>query len=161
MARDRQSSGLAIIRIFLGVFFLFEAFSKRAWFLDGGILGKQLSGWHEEAVPWARWYLDTVALPYAPWFARLVPLGELATGLAFVFGVWTRLAALLAFLMVLNIHVASSRIFQFGFLTNGYGLPVLGPLLGLAIGGTNLPLSLKRGKAKGVKTAKPPAPPKR
>jgi hypothetical protein len=46
--------------------------------------------------------------------------------------------------MVLNIHFASGLIFQYGFLTNGYGLPVLGGLLALAIGAVGLPASAKR-----------------
>jgi hypothetical protein len=54
------------------------------------------------------------------------------------------MAALLGFLMVLNFHFASGALFQYRFLTNGYGLPVLGPLLGLAIGGARLPLSLRK-----------------
>jgi hypothetical protein len=41
--------------------------------------------------------------------------------------------------MVLNIHVASGALFTYGFLTNGYGLPVLGSTLGLAVGGGRLP----------------------
>jgi hypothetical protein len=46
--------------------------------------------------------------------------------------------------MVLNIHVASGALFKYAFLTNGYGLPVLGPTLGLAIGGIRLPFSLRK-----------------
>lgn len=147
MALDRTGLGLAIIRITLGVFFLFEGFGKLGWFVDSQPLVRQLTGWQENAVPAARWYLETVAIPGTPIFARLVPLGELSTALAFILGVWTRPAAALAFLMVLNFHVASSRIFAYSFLTFGYGLPVLGPLVGLALGGGRLPLSLKRGKA--------------
>ena len=87
---------------------------------------------------------EHVCLPGAPVFARLVVLGELSCGVALVAGVWTRLAAALGFLMVLNFHVASGAIFQYRFLTNGYGLPVLGGLLALAIGGGRLPLSLRK-----------------
>jgi len=45
---------------------------------------------------------------------------------------------------VMNIHVASGMLFKFAFLTNGYGLPVVGSTLGLALGGIRLPLSLRR-----------------
>jgi hypothetical protein len=34
--------------------------------------------------------------------------------------------------------------FTYGYLTNGYGLPVIGGLLALALGGASLPLSVKR-----------------
>ena len=46
--------------------------------------------------------------------------------------------------MVLNIHFASGVLFEYRYLTNGYGLPVLGGLLALAFGAAALPLSLKR-----------------
>lgn len=40
--------------------------------------------------------------------------------------------------MTLNFHVASGAIFVLGFFTNGYGLPVVGALLALAVGGAGL-----------------------
>jgi len=68
----------------------------------------------------------------------------LAVGVALLLGAYTRPAAALAVLMVLNFHFASGVIFQYSYLTNGYGLPVLGGLLALAIGGYSLPLSVKK-----------------
>jgi hypothetical protein len=35
-------------------------------------------------------------------------------------------------------------LFHYRYLTNGYGLPVLGGLLALALGGSRLPLSLSK-----------------
>jgi uncharacterized membrane protein YphA (DoxX/SURF4 family) len=146
MAIDRQGSGLAVIRISLGVFFLFEGISKIGWFASSSILAGRFNGWLGDAAAGSlsRWYLEHVAIPGTVVFARLVPLGELAAGVALIAGVWTRAAALLAFLMVLNIHVASGALFKYAFLTNGFGLPVLGPTLGLAIGGIRLPFSFRR-----------------
>ena len=46
--------------------------------------------------------------------------------------------------MVLNFHFASGVMFQYTYLTNGYGLPVLGGLFALAMGGAALPLSVKK-----------------
>jgi uncharacterized membrane protein YphA (DoxX/SURF4 family) len=146
MAIDRQGTGLTIIRVALGVFFLFEGIGKLGWLFDSSILAGRLNGWLADAAAGStsRWYLEHVAIPGAAIFARLVPIGELATGLALIAGFWTSIAAFLAFLMVLNIHVASGALFQYAFLTNGYGLPVLGSTLGLAMGGVRLPLSLRR-----------------
>ena len=146
MAIDRQGTGLTIIRMCLGVFFLFEGIGKLGWLLNSGVLAGRLNGWLAEAAGGSvsRWYLEHVAIPGTAVFARLVPLGELAAGLALIAGFWTPLAACLAFLMVLNIHVASGALFTYAFLTNGYGLPVLGSTLGLALGGTRLPLSIRR-----------------
>jgi len=135
--------GLRVLAVFLGVFLIFEGLGKLAWLANSALLGEQLQRWLESAPPASRWYLETFAIPGIPIFARLVVLGELAAGAALVSGVWVRLAAGIAFLMVLNFHVASGRIFQYAFLTNGFGLPVLGGLLALAIGGARLPWSVR------------------
>lgn len=137
------AAGLRVLAIFLGVFLIFEGLGKLAWLGDSGHLSRQLQDWLKAAPPSSRWYLETFAIPGVPMFARLVTLGELAAGLALVLGFWTRIAATAAFLMVLNFHFASGRIFEYAFLTNGYGLPVLGGLLALAVGGTRLPWSVK------------------
>jgi len=145
MTIDRQGTGLAVIRIAIGVFFLAEGLSKYRWFTDSSMLANQLSGWLQNAptgsLP-AR-YLTHVAIPGAVYFARLVPLGEISCGLALVFGFWTSTFALLAFLLALNFQVANGAIFRLSFLTSGYGPPVLGSTLGLAIGGVHLPWSVR------------------
>ena len=143
---NRQGTGLVIMRVCLGVFFLFEGIGKLGWFVDSGILSGRLAGWLGEAPVGSagRWYLEHVAMHGTVVFARVVPLAELATGIALVTGAWTRTAAFLAFLMVLNFHIASGVLFKYSFLTNGYGLPVLAATLGLAVGGVRLPFSLRR-----------------
>ena len=75
-------------------------------------------------------------------FARLVPLGEITCGVALIAGIWTPLFAFVAFFMALNFQFASGALFKYSFLTSGYGLPVLGATLALAIGGVRLPWSI-------------------
>ncbi|MGE3843845.1 MAG: DoxX family protein [Vicinamibacterales bacterium] len=144
MAAGREGTGLTVLRIFIGVFFIFVGTDKWRWLFDHSALTMRLQDWLVTAGPYNRWYIEHVCLPGAPIFARLVMLGETATGVGLVLGVWTRLVAALAFLMVANIHFASGEFLRFEFLTNGYGLPVLGALLALAIGGARLPLSLRK-----------------
>jgi len=146
MRIDRQGTGLLVVRLCLGVFFLFEGIGKLGWLMDSTILAGRFQGWLAEAAvgSTSRWYLEHVAIPGTMVFARLVPLAELAAGVALIVGFLTPLAAFLAFVMVMNIHVASGALFKMAFLTNGYGLPVLGATLGLAIGGVRLPFSLRR-----------------
>jgi uncharacterized membrane protein YphA (DoxX/SURF4 family) len=146
MAFDRQGLGLATTRIFVGMFFIFEGLDKLRWFTDTSILGGFFARWLQAAGPGStsRWYLEHIAIPGTVWFARLVPLGEICSGLALLLGIWTPLFALIAFLMALNYHIAGDTIFRYSFLTNGYGLPVLGSTLGLAIGGVRLPWSIRR-----------------
>ena len=144
MAGNLQGRGLTAVRICLGVFFLAEAVGKAGWLLDSSALVKQLTGWLATAGSYNRWYLEQVCLPGAAIFARMVLVGETATALALILGAYTRSAAALALLMVLNFHVASGTVFKLSFLNSGYGLPVVGGLLALAIGGASLPWSLKR-----------------
>ena len=138
------AAALRVLSLFMGVFLIFMGLGKTAWFGDSGHLVAELRQWREFAPSLSRWYLDTVAIPGAPLFARLVPVGELSTGAALVLGVRTGLAATVALAMILNFHVAMGVIFTYGYLTNGYGLPVVGALLALAVGGARLPFSLYR-----------------
>jgi uncharacterized membrane protein YphA (DoxX/SURF4 family) len=158
MAIDRHAAGLSVVRMCVGVFFLFEGVSKFSWFGDPSILGRQLDGWLR-AVPAASWshaFLERVAIPWTATFARLVPLGELSSGVALVAGFWTPLFALVAFLMALTFQFASGALFKYTILTSGYALPVLGSTLGLIVGGVRLPWSVSGGAAKPVRAAKPP-----
>jgi len=145
MAIDRQGTGLAITRVCIGVFFLAEGLSKYRWFTDSSILAGMLTGWAQNAAPGsasAR-YLEHFALPGVVYFARLVPIGEITCGLAMLLGFGTNMFAFVAFLMALNFQLASGALMKTSFLTSGYGLPVLGSTLGLAVGGIRLPWSVK------------------
>jgi len=123
---DRRA--LTVLRISIGVFFFFEGLGKVPWFGDPSILRGQLAGWLASAPPGSvsHAYLERFAIPGVAAFARLVPLGEIASGVAITLGIWPRAFALVAFLMALNFHIASGALFKYSFLTNGFGLPVLG-----------------------------------
>jgi hypothetical protein len=47
--------------------------------------------------------------------------------------------------MALNFQIASGAVFRYSFLTSGYGLPVLGSTLALALGGTRRRTLVKGG----------------
>jgi uncharacterized membrane protein YphA (DoxX/SURF4 family) len=137
--------GLRLLAVMLGVFFIGMSSSKIAWLTDSSILLQKFQMiFLPKAPPIVRWYLETVCIPGAPLFARLVPLSELAAGLALILGFWTRMAAIVAFLMVLNFHFATSAFWSIDFLRDGTGLPVLGGLLAVAISGSQLPFSVSR-----------------
>jgi uncharacterized membrane protein YphA (DoxX/SURF4 family) len=138
MAIDRQRLGLTLLRICIGVFFIFEAIGKIGWLTNASILSSQFADWSKAAAPGSisQWYLARVAVPGVALFARLVPLGELTCGVALVAGFWTPLFAFIAFFMALNFQIASGAVFKYSFLTSGYGLPVLGSTLALALAGS-------------------------
>ena len=135
---------LRALAVALGLFFVFNGLDKLSWFTDSTILARRLEGWAASATPVTRWYIETVAVPGVPLFARIVPIAELSTGLALILGFSTRLAALLALLMVVNFHVARGLFFSREFLTDGVGLPVMGALVALVIAGSRLPLSVSK-----------------
>lgn len=141
MAVDRQRLGLTLLRLCIGVFFVFEGLGKIGWFTDSSILAGQFAEWSRTAAAGSipQIYLQRIAVPGAAVFARLVPLGELTCGVALVLNVWTPLFAFIAFFMALNFHLASGAIFKYSFLTNGFGLPVLGSTLALALTGSRKP----------------------
>ena len=136
MAIDRPRLALTVLRISIGVFFVAEGVTKASWFLDTSMLARQLDGWSQAATAGSisRWYLDHIALRGVPYFARLVPLGEILSGSALIAGFWTPLFAFIAFFMALNFQIASGAVLHISFLTSGYGLPVLGSTLAIAIG---------------------------
>jgi len=138
------SIGLRILAVMLGVYFIAMSATRLAWIADSGILLQKLQLFLQNAPPSVRWYLETVCIPGAPIFARLVPIAEFCIGVALIVGFWTRMAAIVAFLMVLNFHFATSAFWSVEFLHDGTGLPVLGGLLAIAISGARLPFSVSR-----------------
>jgi len=136
MAIDRTRTGITILRVCLGVFFFFEGLGKLRWFTDASILSAQLASWAQAPTgSMSHWYVNRIAQPGVFYFARLVPLGELASGAALVAGFWTPLFGFIAFFMALNFQIASGALFEYSFLTSGYGLPVLGGALALTFAG--------------------------
>ena len=138
MAIDRQATGLTILRICIGIFFIFEGIGKLGWFTDTSVLADQLRSWSQAASArsLSHLYLERIAIPGVAVFARLVPLGEFVSGLALVAGFRTALFGFVAFFMALNFQFASGALFKYSFLTSGYGLPVLGSTLALALAGS-------------------------
>jgi uncharacterized membrane protein YphA (DoxX/SURF4 family) len=133
---------LRVLALGVGVFFLAMSVNKIAWLGNPALLSERFDRWLPTAAPYARVYLETVAIPGAPLFARLVPLGEFCTALALLTGVWTHVAAGAALVMILNFHLATSAFSSVEFLRDGQGPPMIAALLALAIAGRRLPFSL-------------------
>jgi len=137
MAIDGRTTSLTVLRICIGIFFIFEGIGKLSWFTDTSLLAEQLRNWSQavSSSSLSHMYLVRLAIPGVRIFARLVPLGEIVSGVALVVGFWTPLFAFVAFFMALNFQFASGALFRYSFLTSGYGLPVLGSTLALALSG--------------------------
>jgi uncharacterized membrane protein YphA (DoxX/SURF4 family) len=135
---DLGPLALRFLALMLGLFFLAMGLNKIGWLIDSGLLGERFARWLPNAAPYARWYLENVAIPGVPLFARLVPLGELCAAAALILGIRVRVAAVVTLAMVFNFHFATSA-FSWEFLRDGTGPPVLGGLMALAIAGRQLP----------------------
>ena len=153
MAIDRPRLGLTVLRVCIGVFFIFEGFGKIRWFTDSSILTATFAEWSRTAAPGSimQMYLERIAVPGAALFARLVPLGEISCGVALVAGFMTPVFAFIAFFMALNFQIASGAVFKYSFLISGYGLPVLGSTLALTLAGAS-PARAKKPKPRVEKT---------
>ena len=134
--------GLRILALVIGVFLCLMGVNKVSWITDSNLLVAQLLQWRESAYGSSLWYLETIALPGASFFSRVVPVAELCAGFALFIGYRVRLMAILALVMILNFHFASGVIFSMSYLTNGYGPPVVGSLLALGLSGRRLPWSV-------------------
>ena len=134
--------GLRILALVMGVFLCLMGANKGSWITDSNVLLSQLLQWRDSAFGSSLWYLETIALPGASVFARMVPGGEMCAGFALFVGYRIRLVALLALAMILNFHFASGVLFSMSYLTNGYGPPVVGSLLALGLSGRRLPWSV-------------------
>ena len=71
MAVDRRAAGLVILRICIGLFFIFEGLGKIRWFPDTSILASRLAAWGQTAAAGSITDLQRVA-SLASRFARPV-----------------------------------------------------------------------------------------
>lgn len=135
-----QTVALMVLRVCLGVFMFFFGVERASWLVDAAPLSTQFASWLVDATPASRWYLERV-IPGAPVLARVVPLGAAVSGIALALGFWTRIAAALSLVVVLSLQLGAGSMFRLAYLNDAGGLPVVGGLLALMIGG-------ERGKEK-------------
>jgi uncharacterized membrane protein YphA (DoxX/SURF4 family) len=115
---------LAVLRIAVGASLLYSGLQKLDWFVSSP-LRETFAQWAEHpANGFVAGYLAFLTAHHAL-FARLVALGELGLGALLLLGLLTPLAALLAFLLVFNINLASSAIFSLDYLKPESGLSYL------------------------------------
>src|SRR5262245_1470235 len=107
-AADAMGAALRLITIGLGIFFVAMSYNKVAWLSDPAQLTDRFQHWLPTASPYARVYLQTIAIPGGLLFARIVPIAEFLTALSMFTGVMTNVAAGAALFMILNFHTATS-----------------------------------------------------
>src|ERR1700693_3771549 len=112
---------LAFLRIAAGISLFASGMQKLSWFAQPP-LEQRFAEWaaHPANAAVAK-YLGFLSQHPAV-FSRVVPIGELGLGILLIGGLLTPLAALLAFLMVLNFQFASSQMFLIALLREERGL---------------------------------------
>lgn len=116
---------LAVLRIAAGLSLLTSGLQKLAWFGSTAPLDQTLSKWAEHPANAMVAKYVAVATAHHGLFARLVPLGELVLGALLIVGFLTPLAALLAFVMVLQFQFASGQLFALNYLRGQSALAYL------------------------------------
>jgi hypothetical protein len=134
--------GLRVLTLGVGLFFLFMSLNKLAWLANPDLLADRFTRWLPTAAPYARMYLQTVAIPGAEVFARVVPIGEFLTAIAMHAGNRTNIVAAAALFMIINFHLATSSFSSVAFLRDGTGPPLFAALLALALTPRRLPASV-------------------
>ena len=101
----------ALLRIYLGVIFLFAAVPKwtRGHFATS--MGRFLQTMTPNAIPPYREFIAQVVLPHAAVFATVIATTELIVGLLLLTGTATRLAAVGAMFLLLNYMLAKGMWF--------------------------------------------------
>lgn len=105
--------GLCAARVFMGVFYLYEATGQLAkgWIGGDGLKNMLMSALREHSIPGPyRSFLENVVLEHDQLFTLLVIPGEIAVGIALVLGIATRFTALVALSMNVNFAIMNGVI---------------------------------------------------
>jgi thiosulfate dehydrogenase (quinone) large subunit len=109
-AHARNATAIALLRIFVGIFFLvfgqYKVFGTE-FTLHGGFEESIRGFLAQGAYPWMAPILRNIVLPHARVCAFLTGYGELLIGLGLIFGVLTRLASVFGILLMLLLWLSA------------------------------------------------------
>jgi uncharacterized membrane protein YphA (DoxX/SURF4 family) len=120
-----------MLRLAIGGLFLTIGFEKihEGWLTSAAPLAQSLNNYRQHAAGPQLTYLDTVAIPYAGIWSRLMALGETAVAVSLLLGLLTRLSSLVAMFMVVNFHAATGNLFSLNFFGSPWAAPLMAGLL--------------------------------
>lgn len=123
---DRITTIVIISRILIGLFWLDHGIGKlESGWLTGDKLATRLTGNSLKAPSYVKPYIKHVLQPAAPVVQRMVLFGELAVGLAFVVGFWTKPAVWGAIFMIFNFKFVGGRLFTWATFGDAYIFPLI------------------------------------
>lgn len=98
---------LAILRIYLGAFFLYGSLGKFTTSYIGEF-SRMAGGWaHNSSFEMYRTFLDQWVLPHAKFYAYFTAIGEFCVGISLLFGILSGLGVILGVLIYSN-HLLGS-----------------------------------------------------
>jgi|GEM_PF-398785 len=106
----REFQALAFLRVVSGIFFLYLGLAKFNNPHMADVLTLSVRTWAEHhPQPVYQAFLETVVLPNAVFFTRLVTFSELFIGLSYILGGWVRYGSLLGLLLNTNFLLATQH----------------------------------------------------
>ncbi len=78
-----------------------------------------MGGWSAAAQPLVS---RAASFPARPFLRGIVPIGSMVAGLALALGLWTRIAAAVALVMVLSLQFGAGAMFRYAYLMDANGL---------------------------------------
>ena len=134
---------LALIRIGLGIYFFTQVWVKtvtEGWLRDGGAMAQSIREDLPSSVSVYRLFLEEVVLNNASLFASLVVLGEWAVTLSLLFGVLSRLGALIGLSLMINFMLMQGLLNAI----SSSNLPIFAIFLAFALTGASAAWSLDK-----------------
>ncbi len=124
---------LFIIRLALGALMLHGGFEKyqEGWLRDAAPLRSSLESMQQHASGYQLQYLDSVAIPYASLWSKLICMGELALGISLLLGCLVRFSTLVGMLYVLNLYAANGMLYSLKFFASPWAALLFSALLAL------------------------------
>lgn len=95
---------IAALRIYVGYYFLWQGYRKyQRDFPSGDWIGRQIGDIPGlDLYPWYKKFLLNYVVPHSEIAGYLVMIGEILVGISLLFGLFTRLGALVGFFMLAN-----------------------------------------------------------
>jgi uncharacterized membrane protein YphA (DoxX/SURF4 family) len=98
---------LAVLRIYVGYYLFFQGVGKfQHNFAKGDWIGRYIGDVASlDLYPWYKAFLQRYVVPHSELFGNLVMCGEIAVGVCLLFGLFTRISALVGLAMLVNYYL--------------------------------------------------------
>ena len=120
---------VSFLRVVVGIFFIGQGVNKLDWYVSSEFLRTSLDRYAVNPPSLTGWYQTHVGYPGLEAWARMIPTGEMLIGIALLIGVLTQATLIIAFVLVVNYHLANGILFSSAFFSNPFALLLLSILL--------------------------------